>query len=98
MQHRGKTYLFAGPQELALFQANPDRYVPALSGNDPVLEMDRRQSVPGNLMFGVVCRGRIYLFASEETLQQFEGNQNRYATGSLQARAPDAPPVTTYQK
>jgi len=86
MQHRGRTYLFSGPEELKRFRDNPDRYSPVLAGNDPVLELDQGQSVPGNRMYGLYCRGHIYLFASEETLQRFRQNENRYSTEALQAR------------
>ncbi len=83
--HRGRTYLFAGPEEAKKFFATPDRYGPVLSGNDPVLALDNRVAVPGRREFGVYMDNRVYLFASEESLRRFEKNRHRYAAEALQA-------------
>ena len=45
--HRGVVYLFAGPEEQKRFLADPDRYSPALSGNDPVVAFDQGRLVMG---------------------------------------------------
>lgn len=79
-RHRGRTYLFAGPDEQRAFLANPDRYAPALSGDDPVLAFDRGSSTPGQRRYGVTYQARIYLFASPETLAAFSADPARYAT------------------
>jgi YHS domain-containing protein/thiol-disulfide isomerase/thioredoxin len=86
MQHQGRTYLFAGPDELRRFQENPNLYSPVMSGDDPVLALDQRVSVPGNRMYGVFCAGHVYLFANEQSLQQFKQNPKRYAAAALEAR------------
>jgi YHS domain-containing protein/thiol-disulfide isomerase/thioredoxin len=86
MQHRGRTYLFAGPAEQQKFAANPDRYSPVMSGDDPVLALDNGQSIPGTRMFGVSYGERVYLFTSEQSLQTFMQNPKRYTTEALQAR------------
>ena len=39
--HRGRTYLFAGPEEQRRFLADPDRYAPVSSGDDVVLLWNR---------------------------------------------------------
>ena len=79
VQHRGRTYLFSGPEQQKKFWANPDRYSPVLSGNDPVLALDHGRSVPGSRTHGGFYGDRIYLFSSESSYQQFSQNPNRYA-------------------
>lgn len=91
MQHRGRTYLFAGPQEQAAFAADPDRYSPVLSGMDPVLWINHGQSTPGSRMYGYTCDGRIYLFSSEQSVQEFVRNVARYAPAALEARNSGGP-------
>jgi len=83
--HRGRTYLFMGPEEQKKFWANPDLYSPVLSGNDPVLALDRQSVVAGRREFGVFLDKRIYLFADEHSRQVFEQNPRRYAAEVLQA-------------
>ncbi len=78
MIHEGRTYLFAGPAERAKFAANPDRYAPVFSGYDVVLAAERGVLVPGKREFGGWYRGRVYLFANEQTLRQFDQDPNRY--------------------
>lgn len=79
VRHRGRTYLFAGPEQQRTFLADPDRYAPALSGDDPVLAFDQGRSMPGQRRYGVVCQSRMYLFASPETCEAFKANPEKYA-------------------
>lgn len=85
VQHRGRTYLFAGPAEKDEFYANPDFYAPALSGQDPVVAIDQKQAVDGSREHSLEYNGQFYLFSSEQTLQQFSSNPEQYATGVRQA-------------
>jgi YHS domain-containing protein/thiol-disulfide isomerase/thioredoxin len=85
--HRGMTYLFAGPEEQKKFLADPDRYSPVLSGNDPVLAFDRAQLQMGRREFGTFYDNRIYLFTSNESLEKFRQNARRYAEEVRQAEA-----------
>lgn len=78
-RHRGRTYLFAGPAEQQAFFAAPDRYAPALSGDDPVLAMDTGRRVPGNRSYGLTYESRTYLFSSPETLNAFTASPDIYA-------------------
>lgn len=87
--HRGRTYLFAGPEEQRRFLENPDRYAPVISGDDVVLSVDRGQRVAGLRQHGVFFRGQVYLFANEATLDAFAKDPNRYAQQVLQAMRPD---------
>jgi YHS domain-containing protein/thiol-disulfide isomerase/thioredoxin len=86
MQHHGRTYLFAGPEEQQKFLANPDRFSPVMSGDDPVLALDQGQHVAGSRMYGVSYADHVYLFTSEQTLQVFQQNPKRYAAEAVQAR------------
>lgn len=86
--YEGHTYLFAGPQEQQMFLADPARYSPVAAGYDPVLVLEQGQQVPGRREFGVVCDGRIYLFASEASRARFEQSPDRYAAPVLTAGRP----------
>ena len=76
-EYRGQVYLFSGPAERRRFLATPDRYVPANSGNDPVLALGGR-NVPGKPEHAAVCNGRLYLFSSDAALTQFREEPERY--------------------
>jgi len=78
-RHRGRTYLFAGPEQQRIFLADPDRYAPALSGDDPVLAFEQGKSMPGQRRYGVVCQSRMYLFATPATRDAFAANPEKYA-------------------
>jgi YHS domain-containing protein len=88
--HRGRTYLFAGEAERQMFMADPDRYSPVAEGHDPVLALSG-QMVPGNRRHGVYFRNRVYLFASDQSLNVFSQDPDRYAAQILEAmrQAPD---------
>lgn len=92
VRHRGRTYLFAGPEQQQAFLAAPDRYAPALSGDDPVVVVDQRRSMPGRRAYGVTYQSRMYLFSSPETRAQFAANPERYTTPVMLAERP-APPT-----
>ena len=91
--HRGRTYLFAGPQQKQEFWADPDRYAPVMSGNDVVMAVNRGQFVPGRREFGGRFRNRVYLFASEESYQEFKANADRYVEALLQSSRTTAGPM-----
>jgi YHS domain-containing protein len=75
----GRTYLFSGPAERQRFLATPQRYVPACSGNDPVAAVEEGRSAPGSLSYCAIWNGRLYLFASAQTLATFREEPARYA-------------------
>ena len=87
VRHRGRTYLFAGPEQQQAFLTNPDRFSPALSGDDPVLAIEKGKSLPGRRAYGVTYQSRIYLFASAENRAAFTANPERFtATVTLAER------------
>jgi len=95
VRHRGRTYLFAGVEQQKAFLADPDRYAPALSGDDPVLAFDNGKSTPGQRRYGVTYQARTYLFTSPETRDAFAANPQRYTSGAMVAenRLPSKGPV-----
>ena len=95
VRHRGRTYLFASVDQQKAFLADPDRYAPALSGDDPVLAFDAGKSTPGQRRYGVTYQSRTYLFTSPETRDAFAANPQRYTSGAMVAenRGPANGPV-----
>ncbi len=93
--HRGRTYLFAGPEQQRIFMADPDRFAPVLSGNDPVLARDEGRFVPGTRKHGVFFTddkfGRhVYLFVSPASLGKFKQNSLFYAEHIYRLSRPEA--------
>jgi protein disulfide-isomerase len=76
--HRGRTYLFAGPEEQRRFLDNFDRYAPALSGYDCVKYIDQGAMLEGKRAHGIFYRGQVFLFVDEASLQQFWQAPERY--------------------
>ena len=79
VEHRGRIYLMSGADQQQRFLANPDRYAPVLTGNDPVLAIDESRLEPGLTEHCVVYDGRLYSFSSISTLARFRQNPKRYA-------------------
>jgi YHS domain-containing protein len=88
--HRGRTYLFTGPEEQRKFLADPDTYAPVMSGNDIVIRVERNEQITGHREHGVFCDGKIYLFASEESLQKFDRAPARYIAEVQQVLRPSS--------
>ena len=85
--HRGRTYLFASEAERQQFLADPDAFSPVFAGYDPVLLLEKQQSVPGTRKFGFRYGNSFYLFSSRETMDKFEASPQTYAAGVRQAMA-----------
>jgi YHS domain-containing protein/thiol-disulfide isomerase/thioredoxin len=84
-RHRGRTYLFSGPEQQQRFLANPDHYAPVLSGNDVVIAVEAGKAVPGYRQHGVFFADRVYLFANEDSLMKFSKAPHQYAQWAAQA-------------
>lgn len=69
--HRGQLYRFTDSSAMERFCATPERYAPAVDGNDIVAFVDRQRMVPGVRRFGVWYQERVFLFASRESLEAF---------------------------
>jgi protein disulfide-isomerase len=83
--HRGRTYLFTGPQQREQFLASPDSYSPVFAGKDPVLLLDNQVSQDGVRSFGFKYGDEFYLFSSKETMEKFKASPQTYAAGVRQA-------------
>jgi protein disulfide-isomerase len=92
--HEGRTYLFAGPEEQNRFLADPTRYAPVFSGDDVVKLVDEGKRVSGSRLHGAWFHGKVYLFVSEGSYQQFDKNPFRYVS-KLEAASSvaDRPPL-----
>jgi len=86
-QHQGQVYLFSSQNEQQKFLANPNQYSPVMSGIDPVAYLGKGQVVPGDRRFGLTYRGTLYLFSSEQSLQTFWNDPQRYSSMVQQAMA-----------
>jgi YHS domain-containing protein len=93
-RHRGRTYIFSGAEQQQAFLADPDRYAPALSGDDPVMAFDAGRSIPGQRRYGVTYQSRIYLFSSPETRTAFAADPGKYTARVRVAEAGSAMPST----
>lgn len=83
--HRGRTYLFTGPQQREQFLAAPDSYSPVFAGKDPVLLLESQVSLDGSRSYGFRYGDEFYLFSSKETKEKFEASPQTYAAGVRQA-------------
>jgi YHS domain-containing protein len=79
--HKGWIYRLSGSAQWRQFSANPDAFVPACSGNDPVLAADEHRAVPGQVAYCASYDGRLYMFASPTTRARFNQNPQRYVMG-----------------
>ena len=86
-RHQGQVYLFSSQAEQQKFLANPNQFSPVMSGIDPVAFLGKGQVVPGDRRFGLTYRGTLYLFSSEESLQTFWNEPQRYSSMVQQAMA-----------
>lgn len=79
----GMVYFFPGEKQLAMFNADPAKYLPALGGDDVVLYATTGQRIAGSLAHGVVHNGRPYFFSSPTQKQQFTNSPATYAGTDL---------------
>jgi len=79
IDYQGRRYLLSSQVQREAFLVNPQRYVPAYDGNDPVLMVDRNQHTPGSTQYCVTYDGRLYMFSSPATLAHFRQHPERYA-------------------
>jgi YHS domain-containing protein len=78
VDYEGQRFHFASEAAREKFLAKPELYAPSHRGFDVVLQCDHELLRPGKRQHGLVHRGRIYLFTSEETLEIFAKSPKRY--------------------
>ena len=79
LQHDGRTYRFAGAEELAKFKLDPARYVPVMCGRCVVSSVDEQFDTEGIARYAAIYRGRLYIFAGAEQRRRFQTDPKRYA-------------------
>ena len=90
--HRGRTYLFSGPDEQRRFFKDPDPLCASRFGQRHHCQPSNRASpVPGQREHGVYFGNRIYLFSSEATLDKFTKNPNQYVNQAMSALRTNSP-------
>lgn len=76
--YQGRTYWMSSSEAQREFLAEPERFAPVLSGYDAVVLRDQGKLVRGQREYGVYSDGRVYLFASEDSLRRFENASKEY--------------------
>ena len=71
VNYRGQTLYFASVERKAQFLASPATYWPMLDGSCAMTLLEDEQRVAGHLEFAAVFRKHIWLFASQEAMQEF---------------------------
>ncbi len=76
--YKGFIYRLSGNVQRQEFLANPEKYIPANDGFDPVVSVTQRRNVPGQVNFCAAYKGRIYMFSSDATQEYFRNNPEPY--------------------
>ena len=79
----GRRYLFPGPQQKQMFDANPAAFVPAMHGNCTVCKVEMNKDVPGTAEYHLTYKDRLYVFPSEKQLKMFKADPGRYADADV---------------
>jgi YHS domain-containing protein len=79
--YRGQKYHFASADAKLRFEANPARYAPAAYGADVVSLARDKDVVEGTLDHAAWFRGRLYLFGSQTSHDEFVSNPIEFAVG-----------------
>ena len=77
--YKGSIYRLSGNAQRQEFLANPEKYMPANDGFDPVVSSTQRRNIPGQVSFCAAYKGRIYMFSSAATQEYFHNNPEPYA-------------------
>lgn len=71
VEFNGETYYVSSAEAQATFSADPVKYAPAAGGSDVIHRDLTGEDLPGSLDYAVWYRGRLYMFATAETLETF---------------------------
>lgn len=74
------TYQMASEEELRQFRKDPVRYIPRLSGRDPVRLVEQKQSVLGSIRFAVFYDGGLFLFQDAASRTRFCQQPRKYVS------------------
>lgn len=84
VSYQGQEFYFSSDAARKQFEAAPEKYAPAHSGNDVVLAVEENRTVPGSVNHSAVRRGRLYLFSNSASLATFQKDPARYANEQRQ--------------
>ncbi len=76
--HAGVDYFLQNEEEVALFNADPTRYIPGMHGCDMVELYLENNVTAGAIEYGAFYNGKIFFFASVENRDRFESNPTWY--------------------
>jgi YHS domain-containing protein len=76
---RGQKFHFAASEAKTRFDAEPERYAPAAYGADVVVLIRDKDVAEGTLEFAAWFKGKLYLFASEDSHDTFVADPAKYA-------------------
>jgi len=80
--YKGFSYRLSGNVQRQEFLANPEKYIPANDGFDPVVSVAQKRNVPGHVNFCAAYKGRIYMFSNAATQEYFRNNPEPYIIGT----------------
>ncbi|MDR1052737.1 MAG: DUF255 domain-containing protein [Planctomycetaceae bacterium] len=96
--YRGQVYRFSGQDAMEEFLKTPLKFAPVAMGEDVVMMIDRNKKVCGLRKYGVWFGGRVYLFASKESLNNFIAKPEYYANIAQNYEAAFKSPLDTVQR
>lgn len=79
----GRRYLFPGPEQQRMFNADPAAFTPAMGGKCTVCKVEMRKDVDGQPEYHLVQHGRLYLFPSQKQIDMFKANPAKYADADV---------------
>ncbi|MDR2641752.1 MAG: DUF255 domain-containing protein [Planctomycetaceae bacterium] len=96
--YRGQVYRFSSQEAMAEFLKTPLKFAPVAMGEDVVMMIDRNKKICGSRKYGVWFGGRVYLFASKESLNSFIAKPEHYANIAQNYEAAFKSPLDTVQR
>ncbi|MDR2763245.1 MAG: DUF255 domain-containing protein [Planctomycetaceae bacterium] len=96
--YRGQVYRFSSQEAMEEFLKTPLRFAPVAMGEDVVMMIDRNKKICGSRKYGVWFGGRVYLFASKESLNSFIVKPEHYANIAQNYEAAFKSPLDTVQR
>ncbi|QDT66151.1 hypothetical protein [Calycomorphotria hydatis] len=76
--YQARTYEFSSAAAKARFEANPERYAPINGGHDVVLTAAGELDTEGSLRNAVWYKDRLYMFRTNQTLNEFNQEPGRF--------------------
>ncbi len=81
--HDGLRYLFPGPEQKRMFEADPAAFTPAMRGKCTVCKVEMNKDVAGQAEHHLTHNGRLYLFPSQKQLGMFKADPAKYADADV---------------